>query len=93
MTQQEAETIAINVLNFLVSDEVRRERFMTLTGMDPQDLRGNASEPAFLTGILDYILQDESLIYTFADTYNFAPDLPATARRTLAGGENPGEFY
>ncbi len=93
ITQHEAETIALNILNFLLNDEDRRQRFMTLTGMDPQDLRGNASDPAFLAGIVEYLLQDESLIYTFADEYNTPPDQPAIAHRALIGRENTGEFY
>jgi len=90
--QNEAETIALNALSFLVSNETRLERFMSLSGMDASALKDNASDPSFLAGILDYLLQDETLVYMFAEEYNLSPALPATARRTLLGGHT-GDFY
>ena len=93
MTQHEAETIALNVLNFLAGDAARLERFMSLSGMDPRTLRNNAADPAFLGGVLDYLLQDETLIYMFADEQNTPPDRPALARRVLGGGGDTGEYY
>ncbi len=93
MNQSEAETMALNVLNFLADDESRLHRFMTVSGMDPQALRGNVSDPAFLAGILDYLLQDESLIYMFASAYNTLPGQPAEARRVLVGGSDTGDYY
>tara|TARA_R110002110_G_scaffold228424_1_gene443815 strand:+ start:147 stop:425 length:279 start_codon:yes stop_codon:yes gene_type:complete len=92
MKQQGAETVALNVLNFLADDEERLQRFMTLSGMEPQTLKDNASDPVFLAGILDYLLQDETLVYMFADAYNTTPDLPAAARRALNGGDH-GEYH
>ncbi len=92
MKQNEAETIALNALSFLVGNETRLERFMSLSGMDATALKDNASDPAFLAGILDYLLQDETLVYMFAEEYNLSPALPATARRTLVGG-NTGDFH
>ena len=92
MKQHEAETIALNVLSFLLSEEERRERFMTLSGIDPQLLGDNVAEPAFLAGILDYLLQDETLIYVFCDEYNATPDCPARARRSLVGNDDHGGY-
>jgi len=92
MKQNEAETIALNVLGFLTGNETRLERFMTLSGLDPHTLKNNASDPVFLAGILDYLLQDETLVYMFAEEYNLSPALPATARRTLVGG-NTGDYH
>ncbi len=92
MKQNEAETIALNALSFLIGNETRLERFMSLSGMDPGALKDNASDPVFLAGILDYLLQDETLIYMFAEEYKLSPALPATALRTLAGGHN-GDYH
>lgn len=91
MNPAEAEAIALNVLGFLIRDETRQERFMTLSGMDPSTLRNNASDPDFLAGILDYLLQDETLIYLFASEHNVTPEVPAQARRALDRGDT-GEY-
>ena len=87
MKQNEAETLALKALNFLASDEERLERFMSLTGMGPQTLRNSASDPAVLAGVLDYLLQDETLVYMLASELNITPDQPSRARRVLMGGE------
>lgn len=92
MNPNEAEAVALNVLNFLVADEIRLGRFMDLSGIDPQSLRRNANEPAFLAGILEYLLQDETLVYAFSSEHDITPDMPARARRVLVGGE-AGEYY
>jgi len=90
MNQSEAEAVALNVLNFLFDDETRLERFMNLSGIDPEALRTTAFDPDFLAGILDYLLQDETLVYLFAGAYNTAPDVPAKARRALASDDSGG---
>jgi len=91
MNQNQAEAVALNVLNFLADDEVRLARFMNLSGIDLEVLRGTGFDRNFLAGILDYLLQDETLIYLFADAYNATPDLPAKAHRALSGDDS-GEF-
>ena len=93
MNQNEAEATALNILSFLMGDDQRRERFMSLSGMNMETLRQDAGNPVFLAGILDYLLQDETLIYMFADAYNITPDLPARARRALSGGKDTGDYY
>ncbi len=91
MTQDEAITIGLNVLNFLAGDNARLERFLSLTGTAPQTLRSSAENPAFLAGVLDYLLEDETLVYMFASTTNTTPDAPGKARRMLVSDER-GEF-
>lgn len=88
MKQDAAELIALNVLSFLTGDEPRLERFMNLSGNSAQSLAEGATEPAFLAGILEYLLQDETLVYMFAAEYDTTPDTPNKALRVLVGGES-----
>jgi hypothetical protein len=62
-----AEELAIEALSFVAGDPVIFNRFLRLTGLELENLRTAAGEPAFLAGVLDFILSDERLVVAFAD--------------------------
>ena len=82
---EEAEILAINALGFLASDGERLQRFMDLSGLDVAAIRAGASKPAFLGGILDHLLGDESLLLIFAEEQQVRPERVAELRRKLPG--------
>jgi hypothetical protein len=82
---EEAEIIALNALSFLASDAVRLDRFLRLSGVSATDIRAAAAEREFLAGILNHLLQDESLLLTFAAEADLDPRLPALAAEILNG--------
>lgn len=82
---EEAEFIAIKALGFLAVEPERLQRFMDLSGLDVAAIRAGASEPAFLGGILDHVLGDESLLLIFAEEQQMRPERIAELRRKLPG--------
>jgi hypothetical protein len=82
---EEAEIIALNALSFLASDAVRLDRFLRLSGVSATDIRAAAADREFLAGILNHLLQDESLLLTFAADADLDPRLPALAAEILNG--------
>lgn len=86
VTRQNAEIIAIQALGFLASDVERLGVFLANTGAGPDDIRAHAGDPAFLAGVIDHLLADESLLLVFCETAGIAPDLPAQARHALDYG-------
>jgi hypothetical protein len=82
---EEAEIIALNALSFLASDAVRLDRFLRLSGVSATDIRAAAADREFLAGILNHLLQDESLLLTFAADADLDPRLPALAAKILNG--------
>lgn len=82
---EEAEVLALNVLGFLASDAERLQRFMDLSGLDVAAIRAGASQPAFLGGLIDHLLADESLLLVFAAEHDIRPERIAQLRRTLPG--------
>jgi len=82
---EEAEIVAINALGFLASDAERLHRFMELSGLDVAAIRAGAANPAFLGGILDHLLGDESLLLVFAEDQQLRPERIAELRRKLPG--------
>jgi Protein of unknown function (DUF3572) len=83
----EAGEIAIEALAWLAGDEARLERFLSISGLGPQNLRKAASEPSFLAAILDYLASDEALLLQFAGDSGRRPDDVARAHAAFRGPE------
>ncbi len=75
----QAETLAIEALAFLAGDAESLNRFLTLSGLAPQDVRAAAAQDGFLAGVLDYIAGEEDLLRAFAGQSGQTPQ--AFARR------------
>lgn len=80
-----AETIALRALAFLAGDGERLGRFLALSGIGPDELRAHAREPHMLQGVLDHLMQDETLLMVFAAEAGLTPESVSAAHRTLAG--------
>ena len=82
----EAEAIALMALGFLAEDEARLIRFVTATGVMPDQLRTAASSPATLVAVLDHMLADESQLLVFTSGAGVDPAWVTPARELLAEG-------
>jgi hypothetical protein len=83
-TAEDAAALAISALGYLAEDGPRLGRFMTLTGMGPDELRAAADEPETLLAILDHLMSDESLLLVFTASKGLKPEGVAPARAALA---------
>ncbi|MCA3574390.1 MAG: DUF3572 domain-containing protein [Aestuariivirga sp.] len=86
----EAEVTALKALGFLAAESDRLSRFMDLAGLDVAAIRASATDPAFLGGVLDHLLADESLLLIFAEEQALRPARIAELRRKLPGA--PRDF-
>jgi hypothetical protein len=86
--EEAAAELAITALAFLAGETERLERFLALTGLEPQSLRAAAREPGFLLGVLDHVASDEALLLAFANENGIDPEDVGRARDALA--ERPG---
>ncbi len=77
--------VAQDFVAFLASDDDRLMRFLSLSGIDPGQLRERLSDPSFLGFILDFALQDEAQMLEFAANRNLAPETILQARSKLPG--------
>ena len=85
ISEENAEQIAIAVLGFLGGEPDRLAGFLALTGLGPEDIRSAAGESAFLAGVLDHLLSDESLLLVFAAHSGIDATTMAQAKRALGG--------
>src|SRR6476469_6487738 len=84
MTRELAEALAIEALGYLAAEPERLERFMALTGLTPDTLRGAAGEPGFFVAVLDHLAGDESQLLAFAANAGRPPEHVLAARDMLA---------
>ena len=87
MPKDAAEALAIQALTFIAGDGERLGHFLAATGIGPAQIRTASGEPGFLTGVLDYLVGDESLLASFAAETGFDPGDPAKALAVLGGGQ------
>lgn len=78
-----AEAMGVKALQFLAGDPVQLHRFLDLSGLQPQELRAAASDPAFFAGLLDFLLGHEPTLLAFASEAGVAPEDVASAREAL----------
>ncbi|MDE3079614.1 MAG: DUF3572 domain-containing protein [Paracoccaceae bacterium] len=81
-----AETLALQVLGWLVSNDELLPVFLGASGASLADLRGRARDPVFLASVLDFLLMDDAWIVAFCDAAGLPYDAPMTARQALPGG-------
>ena len=82
---QVAETVAIQALSFLASEPARLGRFLVETGLGPETIRAAASDPSFLLAVVDFILNDDTLIDDFCAANDLKPRQLIAAREALGG--------
>jgi hypothetical protein len=83
-SRERAEALAVEGLTFLASDMDRLEPFLSLSGLDPRNLRAAAAGPGFLVAVLDHLLGEESLLRAFAAHAGVDPAEIGRARDTLS---------
>jgi hypothetical protein len=82
-----ASEIPLLLVGFLLADEARLERFVALSGITSQDLAVRMGETDFQAFVVDYVLEDQSLVLAFTTAHDLRPESLLQARRHLPGAE------
>lgn len=75
--------LALSALGWLLSDQDRAERLLSLTGLTPDSLRGALGEPATLAAVLEFLCAHEPDLIAAADALGVAPKELAAAQEKL----------
>jgi hypothetical protein len=86
LSQESAETVALNALAWLVGNEDLLPVFLGASGADGDDLRMRAGDPDFLASVLDFVMMDDAWVVAFCDSAGLPYDRPMMARAALPGG-------
>jgi hypothetical protein len=82
----DAETLALQALAFLARSPDEIDRFVTVSGILPADLRERAGDPEILAAVMDFILADDARVTGLCEALAADPNLLHQARRALPGG-------
>ena len=85
----EAQTIALKALEFILADTDLQTDFLAATGMSPRDIHASIQKTDFLGGVLDFLLTQEEALIKFCEKYNIDPTVPSPALKALS--MTPGE--
>ena len=85
-TNEDAEQLALRALVWTLADADRAIRLLDMTGLDPQDLRARAGEPAVLGAVLGFLENYEPDLIACAVGLEVAPTALVAAGRALNGG-------
>jgi hypothetical protein len=69
----DAESVAIQVLNFIVADVDRIIQFLNVTGLQPETIRTSATSSHFLLGVLEYVGKDDELLKAIDEELKIRP--------------------
>jgi hypothetical protein len=84
-----AETVGLQALAWLVSNEDLLPVFLGSTGADATDLAARASDPAFIGSVLEFLTMDDAWVMAFCDSCGLPYTAPLEARQVLPGGATP----
>lgn len=79
----DAETLALSALAATLTDERRARRFLDLSGIDTEELRLRAAEPALLAAVLRFLEAHEPDLIDVADAMGVKPAELVAAREDL----------
>jgi hypothetical protein len=81
----DAETLALSALAATLTDERRARRFLDLSGIDTEDLRSRAADPAVLAALLRFLEAHERDLIDVAEAIGAKPADLVAAREELEG--------
>ena len=90
MSRENAQALALEALSWVLGNEDLCQHFMAEAGLQPADLRQGADDPAFLEGVLDFVMQQDLRVRDFSSASGHPPMAVAEARARLAG---PGAMH
>ncbi len=86
VTNEDAEALALQALVWTLSEPDRAMRLLSVTGLDPADLRTRAGEPAVLAAALGFLESHEPDLVACAESLGIRPEALVRARMTLDPG-------
>ncbi len=78
--------LALSALGWVMADDHRAARFLSLTGLTPDELRAGLTDPAVHCAVLDFLGAHEPDLIAAADALVVPPKALVAARHTLGGG-------
>ena len=78
-----AATLALAALGWLLQDSERAERYLSLTGLDPDSLRAGLNDPTVLASALEFLVNHEPDLIRAAEALAVTPEELVAAHKEL----------
>ena len=79
-----ADTLALNALVWVLQEPDRADRFLALTGLNGDDIRGRITDPALLDAVLGFLEAHEPDLVACARALEVQPSILVSARSALS---------
>ena len=76
--------LALSALGWVLTDEDRAGRLLSLTGLTPEALREGLGDPAVLGAVLEFLCGHEADLVAAAHELGVEPQVLASARQALS---------
>ncbi len=83
-SRSEANTVALMALAWILQDDDRAQRLLSLTGLDPDHLRHALDDPSVLASVLDFLANHERDLLAASAALDLPPEKIVAARNRLA---------
>lgn len=80
-----AETVAITIFAELANEPAELQRFLALSGIQPETIRDASRQPGFLVGVLDYVLGGARTLTAIEAATGLSAKTISDTRERLAG--------
>ena len=80
--------LALSALGWVIADDQRASRFLSLTGLTPDELRASLMEPGVQGAVLDFLAAHEPDLIAAADALAVRPQALIAARHSLNGSQD-----
>ncbi len=80
-----ADEIAIAILGWLSTEPDMMSRFLSMSGLEAEDLRAIVADSGFQAGLLDFVMAHEPSLMAFCSAYGLLPEEVNAAWQKLSG--------
>ena len=88
VSAEDAESMAIQILGWLISQPDLLNRFMALVGVDAGSIRQAAAEPGFLGAVTGFVMAHEPTLLAFCEQNDVRAERVVACHHRLAGPES-----
>lgn len=75
--------LALSALGWILAEDARAQRLLSLTGLDPNDLRARIGDPAVLDAVLAFLESHQPDLIACANAIGAKPEALIHARGVL----------
>ena len=87
LTEEEVQEVVVHAITYLANTPEELGLFLAYSGNGPEDLRAQLHMPSFQAGLLDFLLEQETILLNFAKAEQLKPQDILLARLALPGAD------